>query len=218
MCSPFVAPKWCPASDCPPDRVQFRIGLGLIDVFDPVCRCRYGPIVKEVVSAEITTSPKTGPTPVFGTWYQARTKGVPLNVSTNAKDVRVSFDRDRLVAPLVHRTRARRASDGMPSLGMSACEPVHEPGKVPGSSRPDDQMPVVGHGAICQDTKRDSLHGLQQHSFERSVVGWRFEQQSAPNPAIENVIDRIGRRPAWTSGHLNPVNVHRQPQMKCHQK
>jgi hypothetical protein len=200
--SPVIASKWCTASNRPSHRLQFRLGLGLIDMFNPIVCLRYGPIVQEVISAKIASPPKTRPTPVLGTWHQTGTECVPFNISTNAKDMSVVFDCDRLISSLVHWASPGRLMDGMPSLGVSAGEPMHESRKLTTGVRPYNEMPVSGHRGICQHAKRDSLHGLQQHTFERRVVGLSFEQYSAPNPSIENVIDGVGRGSAWASGHL----------------
>jgi hypothetical protein len=158
--------------------------------------------VQEVISAEIASPPKTRPTPVFGPGHQASTECIPLNISTNAKDMSVRFDWDGLVSSLVHWTRPGCPMDSMPSLGVRAGEPMHESRELTRGIRPDDKMPVGGHGGICEHAKGDSLHGLQHCPFERSVVGFGFEQHGASNRSIENVIDGIGRRSAWTSGHL----------------
>jgi hypothetical protein len=106
----------------------------------------------------------------------------------------------------------------MPSLGVSAGEPMHESRELITSVRPYDKMPVSRHRGVCQHANRDSLHGLQQHTFERRVVGFSLEQYRSPNPSIENVIDGIGRGSAWTSGHFQVVNVHGPSQVECRQK
>jgi hypothetical protein len=173
-------------------------------MINPVSWARYWPIVQEVISAEIASPPKTRPTPVLGTWHQASTERIPLNIPTNAKDMDVCFDGDGFKSALIHWARPGRPMGGMPSLGMSTGKRMHESRELTTRIRPHDKMPVSGHSGICQHAKGDSLHGLQQYPFERSVVGLRFEQHSAPNRSIENVIDRIGRWSAWTSGHIAP--------------
>jgi hypothetical protein len=157
--------------------------------------------MQKVISAEIASPPKTRPSPVFGPRHQACTECIPLDVSTNAEHMRVGFNWDGLESPLVHWTRPGCLTVGVPSLGVSAGEPMHETRELTTTVWPQDEMPVSRHCVICQHAKGDSLHGLQQHPFERSVVGLRFEQHSAPNRSIENVIDRIGCGSAWTSGH-----------------
>ena len=171
-------------------------------MFEPVGWARYWPIVKEVIAAEMASSPQTRPTPVFGTFHQPGAECIPLDVSTYAQDMSVRFNRDGLKPSLVHWTRPRCLMDRMPSLSVRAGEPMHESRELTTGVRPYDQMPVRGHGGICEHAKRDSLHGLQQYPFERSVVGVSFEQHCASNRSIENVIDRIGRRSTWTSGHF----------------
>jgi hypothetical protein len=59
LTSPLLASERCAALNCPPQRMQFGVGLWLIDVFDPISRTRYRPFVQKSVSAEIATSPKT---------------------------------------------------------------------------------------------------------------------------------------------------------------
>jgi hypothetical protein len=171
-------------------------------MFNPVGWVRYWPIVQDVISAEIASPPQTRPTPIFGAWYQARTECVPLNISTDAKDMTVPFNWDGSESSLVHWARPRRLMNSMPSLRVSAGEPVHESGELTARIRPQDKMPVSGHGGICHYAKGDSLHSLRQYPFERSVVGVSFEQHRTPIRSIENVIDGIGRRSAWTSGHV----------------
>jgi hypothetical protein len=174
--------------------------------------------VQEVISAEIASPPKARPTPVFRSCHQAGTECVPLDISTDAKHVSIPLNRDGLESPLVHWASAGRLTHGMPPLGMSAGEPMHESRELATTVRPHDKMPVSGHGAIRQHAKGDALHGLQQHSFERSVVGFGLEQRSPPNRSIENVIDGVGRRSAWTSGHLKAVTVYQPTQIGCLRK
>jgi hypothetical protein len=171
---------------------------------NPVGWAWYWPIVQEVVSAEIASPPKARPTPVFGTCHQAGTESVPFHISTDAKDMNIRFDGNGLVSSLVHWTRTGGLMDGMPSLGMSAGEPMHESRELTARVRPQDKMPVSGHGGICEQAKGDSLHSLQQDPFERSVVGFSFEQHRASNCSIKHVIDGIGRRSPWTSRHMAP--------------
>jgi len=171
-------------------------------MLDPVGWARYWPIVQEVIAAEIASPPQTRPTPVFGTCYQPGAECVPLDVSTNPEDMSVRFNRDGLIPSLVHWTCPGRLVDRMPALGVRAGKPMHESRKLTTGIRPQYEVPVSGHRGICHHANGYSLHGLQQHPFERSVVGVSFEQQSASNRSIENVIDGIGRRSAWTSGHL----------------
>jgi hypothetical protein len=74
-------------------------------MFDPVGWARYWPIVQKVIGAEIASSPQTRPTPVFGACYEPGTECIPLDVSTNAENMGVRFNRNGLIPSLVHWTR-----------------------------------------------------------------------------------------------------------------
>jgi hypothetical protein len=166
----------------------------------PVRRWRNWPLVKPKVVAEIATSPHTGPSPLFGDTYKTGAEWVPFNVPADAKEVNVALNGDGPVSALIDRSGACGSVICMPTLGMSARQPMHKPRKLL-VRRPHNKMPVVRHGTICQQANREPLHGLHQDAFERPVIERRLEQSCTANGPIEHVIHETSRWTARSSGH-----------------
>jgi hypothetical protein len=67
-----------------------------------------------------------------------------------------------------------------PLLGVGQGEPAHEPGEVAVRPRPDDEMEVVGHDAVGEQSHVVAIHRLGQKPDERLEVA---------------VVSKIARRP-----------------------
>ena len=98
----------------------------------------------------------------------------------------VGGDRKRLEAALVDVAHAGRAVMGVPALRVGDGEPAEEFGDllVLPLPRPDDEVPMVAHQRVAEDSQRNSLVGFFDHPLEGGEVGRLFEQ---PQPAIGSI-------------------------------
>jgi hypothetical protein len=56
------------------------------------------------------------------------------------------------------------------ALRVGESEPAHEAGEFVISSRPEDEVPVVGHQAPVEDADGAALVGLEEYFFEGEEV------------------------------------------------
>ncbi len=77
---------------------------------------------------------------------------------------------------------------GMPTLGVGHAEPAQELRKVAVGSRPQNQMPVIGNGAIGQQSHGPPVLRLPQYLFEGRKVGAFVKELAAADSPVENMI------------------------------
>jgi hypothetical protein len=81
---------------------------------------------------------------------------------------------------------------GVPPLGVGEGQPTQEPRQVAVASRPDDEVPVVGHEAVRQEADRVALAGLGEDPLEGFVVAVVLEERQAAVGPVEGVVDVVG--------------------------
>jgi hypothetical protein len=89
----------------------------------------------------------------------------------------------------------------MPSLRVNGGQPVHKAWKVTLSWRSHNQVPVIGHGTICQQFNGVSLQRLPQDRFKLSVRLIAVEQRVLPNCSIQNMMWQFAKDRARMSSH-----------------
>ena len=172
-----------------------------IQSIEPVDGDRHRPGVQKAIFATIATSPGARPSPVFSAAYQPAAQGILFDVTTSDQQMHFGFNCDRFESTLINGAGSCRAVTRVPALCVSHGQPVHEPGELVGLAGPNNQMPMVRHCTICEQTHAKTLDGLHENGFERDVVRGILEQQCAPNSSIEYVIREIAGRTARTSWH-----------------
>ena len=102
---------------------------------------------------------------------------------------------------LVEMAAAGTAPVGVPALGMGQGEQAHEGGEVIVAPRPEDQVPMIGHEAIGEDTHRHALLHRGQHAFKGAVVLLLFEDGLASVSAVEHMINQTAGGVAVGASH-----------------
>ena len=98
--------------------------------------------------------------------------------------------REGLEAALVQMTGAHVMIVRVPALRMGQRQPVAKVGKLTVVARPDDEVPVVGQQAVCQEPHaRHMLQGLAENALECFVIAVFVEDSQAAIAPIEHVID-----------------------------
>ena len=149
----------------------------------------------------MASTPQTRPAPVFGVCNQPRPQRISFDVSAGPKEVSFGLNRDGLKSVLIDRSSASCLMERMPPLRMGASQPMHEERQLMIFHGPHDEVPMVRHCTICQESDRHSLQCFAQHFFERQVVRAGAEQARASNCSIEHVIREYAGRSASASGH-----------------
>ena len=89
----------------------------------------------------------------------------------------------------------------LPSLRVREGQPAHEVGQLPLFSRPQHEVPVVGHQAPVQDADRHPLVRLDQDALEGDKVLVLLEQPQPAVGPVEHVIHQPAGDPSCDAGH-----------------
>src|SRR5580765_1712188 len=96
----------------------------------------------------------------------------------------------------------------MPALGVRMRQPAQEGGQLPVRFGPEDEMPVIGHEAVGEDSGRVLLESLGEHALEGLVIAGLLEERQARDGTIEGVIDKASRSGAPVAWHAKePTTV-----------
>ena len=101
----------------------------------------------------------------------------------------VLLHRERLKAALVDVSGSGRVVVSVPTRRVRQRQPAHEPGQVAVGTRIKNQVPMVGHDAIGEQTHAIAFNGLLQHAFERLVIRILVEQRCSAIGPVEGVVD-----------------------------
>ncbi len=93
----------------------------------------------------VRPGPQAAPSPILSPLNHGWPHGIAFDIPADAEQMVILLNWKTLEPPLIDVAGARRMTMGMPSLHVRVREPAHEFSKLPILSRPDHQMPVVGH-------------------------------------------------------------------------
>jgi len=65
---------------------------------------------------------------------------------------------------------------------------LHERSQVAIVLRPENEVPMVRHQAICADAHRPRVERFLHHPLKREVVGILVEKRSATNATVQDVL------------------------------
>jgi hypothetical protein len=91
----------------------------------------------------------------------------------------VFLDRERLEATLVEWPGASTVVVGVPTHGMRQRQPVQKVGQFTVLARPEDEVKMVGHQAVGQDSEGQLVFGLAEYPFKGGVVAVFVEERVA---------------------------------------
>ena len=94
---------------------------------------------------------------------------------------------------LIKRSIADAPTSNPPSHGMRVRQPAEKRGQLAIFLGPNHEVPMVGHDAIGQNSKRMALASLDHDALERFVIEVIAEQLNPPDSPIENVINQSAR-------------------------
>ena len=160
---PLQFAEWPAADHTLPQTPQFPFPFVRIHATNPVGRSRDGPLTYQRLLLGISAglSPQATPPPGFCLFHQSRAECVALHVATHRQQMLLRLDHEGFEPALIEVSCSDRLPMGMPPLCMGEGEPVHEPGEIAVPSRPDDEMPVIGHNTVRQQSHRHPFTGLR---------------------------------------------------------
>ena len=89
----------------------------------------------------------------------------------------------------------------VPAHGMRVGQPANEGGQLAVLSRPQHQVPVVGHDTIGKEPGRMLLQGQGQNAFERFIIAVLLKERQTRHGSIKDVIDETTRGNAGFARH-----------------
>jgi hypothetical protein len=102
---------------------------------------------------------------------------------------------------------------GMSALGVGHGQPAHEGGEVAVLAGPQQQMEVVGHEAVGQQSHVEAGDGLLQDPLERGIVVIIVEESRSRISPVEGMVDQAAFGGTSRSWHILTVR-RRKPDVK----
>ncbi len=139
--------------------------------------------------------------PVFRASHQLRSQGIALDITSDGQEMLIGLDRKRLEAALIDRPSPGGVMMGMPALRMGDGDPAEHLGEFAILSRPEEEMPVIGHQAIGGDADLGLGLGFGENLLERGVVSGLFKERQPSYATIQHVIGKISSSKAGAARH-----------------
>src|SRR5262249_11330988 len=89
----------------------------------------------------------------------------------------------------------------MPAHGVGVRQPATKGGQIAFVARPEQEVPMIGHKYIGQDSHGVPLQRGGQDTLEGGVIGGCFEQGGPGDGAIEHVVDEAAGSMACGARH-----------------
>jgi hypothetical protein len=90
---------------------------------------------------------------------------------------------------------------GVPSLGVSQGQPLHELGEVTIAARPEQEVEMIGHQAVGQQLHGVPGHCFSQDPFECSEIALVLKDGEPGVGPVERVINKSALGSAQRSSH-----------------
>lgn len=113
----------------------------------------------------------------------------------------VILNREAFVTPLVEMPLPRRPVVGIVSLGVSQRQPLAKPRHAAIDTRPDNQMPMVGHQAVGKQLDVAAAHGVDEDSFKGLVIDVLVKTGCSSVCPVQHVVKMAGDVNARGSSH-----------------
>src|SRR5437867_6057615 len=89
----------------------------------------------------------------------------------------------------------------VPSLGVRHAKPSHVFGKIAIATRPEHEVPMIGHQAVAQEPHRHPLACRLENLLKRLIVGRLSKDLVPSHGAIEHVEYQATSRHTFSPGH-----------------
>ena len=88
---------------------------------------------------------------------------------------------------------------GMPALGMGVHEPAKKLRQLAVAFGSEDEVPMIGHDAIAEQTNRMTFQRFDQDAFKGVVVAGLLKQGQPRDRPIEGMMDATARSDSGTA-------------------
>lgn len=188
-----------------PNPLQGVHRFGRVEQVQPVVRSRDGPTRKFRVPSSGRLRRCACPLPILGMGDKLPSEGVALHVAAQLNQVPVALHGDGLVAALIDGPTAGAAVRSPQGLRVCGSQPLHEGGEIPIMQGPQDQMPVIRHEGVREDTHGYARHGVQEDLDEAPVVRLTLKKHQVLNGSIHDMEDQLSAPLSGSSGHIPSV-------------
>jgi hypothetical protein len=114
--------------------------------------------------------------PVFCASHQLRSQGIALDITRDGQEMRIGLHRKRFEAALIHRAGPGGVMMRMPALRMRDGNPAEDLGEFSILTRPEEEMPVIGHQAVGGDADLGLCVGFGENLLKGGVVSGLFKE------------------------------------------
>ena len=203
------------STDAPPDGLEFGVDFWAIDLVGPVERFGKRPLSQPRRTLTRHAPLEATPDPVFRTIDQPRPQCITLHVPCHCVEMAVRLDRKRLETALIQMSVAHGSFGPLPALGVSVGHPLHESRQVAVTSRPKQEVPVVGHPTERADANRRQAYAYLDNPLEGGVVLVLIEDLHPAHAPIQDVEDHTSRRYSCSSRHAQILSMFAIPANIC---
>ncbi len=113
--------------------------------------------------------------------------------------MRIGLDRKRFEVALIHRAGSGGVMKGMPALRMRDGDPAEHLGELAVMTRPEQQMPVIGHQTISGDANLSLGMSFGEDLFKSGVVSGLFKKRQLSHATVQHMIGVVSRSKAWAA-------------------
>jgi hypothetical protein len=200
-CLPRLRPERLAPLDAPKDRFLLARAKRPVDPSRPIPRPLDRPrsqcgSLRRVLRPARLEAP---PLPVLCPLHQVGPQSVSLDIAAHRQEMLVRLHGEGLEPPLIEVSGTGRPVVGVPALGMCHGEPAHKAGEVAVLARPEQEMEVVGHQAVSQQSHVVAGDCLGQNSLERCIVTVIVKDGRARVGSVEGMIDESAFSRSWWS-------------------
>lgn len=182
-----------------------QIPFGIREQLEPCRRPRYRAWRQHDVGCSTTDA---RPRPLLGPRRQFRAHRVRLDVAKHPEQLKRVIDRHAPEPTLIDGPRV--PVPAVEVAGMSTRQPLHVRRNCVVPLRPEDEMPVVGHQHVGQQTHRDTLRRAAHEPQKSEVIARVLEQTRPSDAAIEHVVRVPARHQPSSSCHAT-TTANRMP-------
>mgnify|MGYP001187413998 CR=1 FL=1 len=126
---------------------------------------------------------------------------IAFHMAHDRQKVCIGLNRKRFEATLIDRSGFRPVVVGMPALRRRYGDPPQRLRQFSILTMSDQEVPVLGHQAVCGDANASLSLNLGQNRFERGIVGGCAEQRLSAHAMIQDVIGKVFDCESWAARH-----------------
>jgi hypothetical protein len=204
LVDPLIGSQGAIALQCSTHGGQFWFGQGFIDQRCPVARTIERPGGEQAGGEGLRVVCQAGPRPGLGAVRQFSNgaERVGFDVANEREQMMVFLHEEAFEATLVDVALAVRVIVLVIAADVGVGEPAHEGGELAVVLGEENEVKVVGHEAIAQQSYGgEALARFGQELDEGGVVGFFAEDGAAGIATIEDVEDESAGGDAGTAGH-----------------